>query len=109
MDARRARLAVWAKLAELIGSHDGRAFRVFAQSLTLDRLLSAANHHLRDLAPRYRLQRVPGQDLAIQVVDLHMGEEVRTHTIQNMAGDEPMAAILRNGEVISKAIRSFTS
>ena len=34
----------------LIGSADGKKFRIFAQSLTLDALLAYANHHLRDLA-----------------------------------------------------------
>src|SRR5690606_4704157 len=37
--AQRARLEVWAALGELIGSHDGKKLRVFAQSLTLGLVL----------------------------------------------------------------------
>ena len=38
-------------LRDLIGSADGKAFRTFAQGLTLDALLLAANAHLDQLAP----------------------------------------------------------
>ncbi|MCG8418260.1 MAG: AAA family ATPase [Proteobacteria bacterium] len=81
---RRARL--YSTLAELIGSADGKKFRVFAQSLTLDALLASANHHLEDLASRYRLIRVPGNDLELQVVDRDMGDEVRS--INSLSGGE---------------------
>ena len=46
-------------LGQVIGSHDGKLFRSFAQSLTLDGLLAVANSHLEELAPRYQLERVP--------------------------------------------------
>ncbi|GAB4246487.1 AAA family ATPase [Deferrisoma sp.] len=84
--AQEDRVRVWGGLAEVIGSHDGKKFRSFAQSLTLEVLLGHANHHLRDLAPRYRLGRVPGQDLALQVVDRHLGDEVRS--VQSLSGGE---------------------
>ena len=45
-----------------------------------------ANHHLADLAPRYRLQRVPREDLALQVIDQDMGDEVRA--IPSLSGGE---------------------
>jgi len=72
-----ARAAVWTKLGDLIGSADGNAFRVFAQGLTLQLLVEHANTHLKSLAPRYLLQRVPGRDLELQVVDRDMGDEIR--------------------------------
>jgi len=77
---------VWRTLSELIGSHDGRKFKVFAQSLTLDALLHHANAHLEELAPRYRLMRVPKYDLDIQVVDGDMGDEVRG--VSSLSGGE---------------------
>ena len=45
--ARQQAVDLWASLAELIGSADGKKFRVFAQSLTLDALIAA-----RQPAPR---------------------------------------------------------
>jgi exonuclease SbcC len=59
---------------------------VFAQSLTLDALLVLANGHLDDLAPRFRLVRVPGEDLELQVVDRDLGDEVRS--VQSLSGGE---------------------
>ena len=77
---------VWLQLAELIGSQDGRKFRRFAQSLTLDALLQPTNSRLSELAPRYRLTRVPGQDLDLQVVDRDMGDDIRG--IPSLSGGE---------------------
>lgn len=84
-DGRRA-AEVWKVLGDLIGSHDGKRFKVFAQSLTLDALLLHANAHLRELARRYRLMRVPGHDLDLQVVDGDMGDEVRS--VASLSGGE---------------------
>jgi exonuclease SbcC len=68
----------WKAIDELIGSADGKKFKVFAQSLTLEALLSHANEHLGELAPRYRLMRVPGHDLDLQIIDQDMADEVRS-------------------------------
>ena len=73
-------------LGEVIGSHDGKKFRSFAQSLTLDGLLSVANSHLDELAPRYQLERVPHHDLELQVIDRDLGDEVRS--VQSLSGGE---------------------
>ena len=86
IQAQRERARVWQALSDLIGSHDGKKFRSFAQGLTLDLLLAHANRHLEDLAPRYRLERVPGYHLAIQVVDRYMGDEVRG--VNSLSGGE---------------------
>lgn len=79
-DAAKQRMVTdrWARLDDLIGSADGKKFRVFAQSLTLDILLGAANHYLEKLRPRYRLERVPNQDMELQVIDHDLGDEIRT-------------------------------
>jgi exonuclease SbcC len=73
-------------LGEVIGSHDGKLFRSFAQSLTLDSLLAVANSHLDELAPRYQLERVPKHDLELQVVDRELGGDVRS--VQSLSGGE---------------------
>ncbi|RKH57955.1 AAA family ATPase [Corallococcus llansteffanensis] len=86
LELRQGEAEVWKTLSDLIGSHDGKKFKVFAQSLTLDALLLHANAHLRELARRYRLERVPGHDLDLQVVDGDMGDEVRS--VASLSGGE---------------------
>ncbi|MCS0806826.1 AAA family ATPase [Massilia agilis] len=79
----------WAKLSELIGSSDGKKFRNYAQQFTLDVLLGYANHHLAQLARRYRLERVVntgGPSLALMVRDQDMGGEVRP--VNSLSGGE---------------------
>ena len=81
-----ARVEADRMLGEVIGSHDGKLFRSFAQSLTLDGLLDVANAHLEELAPRYQLERVPRHDLELQVIDRDLGSEVRS--VQSLSGGE---------------------
>ncbi|MCB9594855.1 MAG: AAA family ATPase [Sandaracinaceae bacterium] len=88
----RATVDVWLTLSDLIGSATGNKLRVFAQSLTLELLLEHANHHLSTLARRYALQRVPGEDLALQVVDHEMGGEVRA--VGSLSGGESFLVAL---------------
>jgi exonuclease SbcC len=79
----------WAKLAELIGSADGKKFRNYAQQFTLDVLLGYANIHLAQLARRYRLERVmsqAGPSLALMVRDQDMGGEIRS--VNSLSGGE---------------------
>ncbi len=82
----RQRHDLWKGLSDLIGSANGQKFRQFAQGLTLDRLLEHANGHLADLTPRYLLQRAPGGDLDLQVIDRDMADEVRG--VANLSGGE---------------------
>ena len=86
LDDRRERSRVWSQLDELIGSADGSKFRRFAQSLTFTHLLRLANQHLGDLHPRYELQRAPGGDLVLQVIDRNMADEVRG--VHSLSGGE---------------------
>lgn len=81
----------WAKLNELIGSADGKKFRLIAQEYTLDALLTYANLHLGMLSNRYLLQRIPNT-LGLQVVDQYMGNEVRT--VYSLSGGESFLASL---------------
>ncbi|HYD32919.1 MAG TPA: SbcC/MukB-like Walker B domain-containing protein, partial [Azospirillaceae bacterium] len=77
---------LWQSLNDVIGSANGGKLRNFAQSLSLDLLLGHANHHLIELARRYRLERVAGSDLEIQVIDRDMGDEVRS--VHSLSGGE---------------------
>ena len=86
VDRQRRRWTLWEGLRDLIGSADGNKFRAFAQSLTLDALLSHANRHLEDLARRYFLERIPGSELDLQVIDREMGDEVRP--VGSLSGGE---------------------
>lgn len=81
----------WAKLNEIIGSADGKKFRLIAQEYTLDILLSYANVHLGMLSNRYLLQRIPNT-LGLQVIDQDMGYEVRT--VYSLSGGESFLASL---------------
>lgn len=76
----------WAKLNALIGHSEGLSFQKFAQGLSLDRLLLLANQHLQDIDRRYRLSRVHGDSLDLQVVDTMMGDEIRS--IHSLSGGE---------------------
>jgi exonuclease SbcC len=92
LEAKRTQARVWSQLNELIGSKDGSKFRRFAQSITLDRLVDLASRYLHDLTPRYRLERAPGSELSLQVVDMDMGDEVRS--VHNLSGGERFLASL---------------
>lgn len=81
----------WAKLNDIIGSSDGKKFRLIAQEYTLDVLLSYANIHLAILSNRYLLQRIPNT-LGLQVIDQDMGDEVRT--VYSLSGGESFLASL---------------
>ena len=86
LDDRREKSRVWSQLDQLIGSADGSKFRRLAQSLTFTHLIRLANQHLADLHPRYELQRAPGGDLVLQVIDRNMADEVRG--VHNLSGGE---------------------
>jgi exonuclease SbcC len=86
LETQQNRWQQWESLNELIGSSNGAKFRVFAQSLTLEALLAHSNQHLEDFAKRYRLQRVPGSDLELQIIDRDMADDVRS--VHSLSGGE---------------------
>jgi exonuclease SbcC len=86
LDSQRERWEQWESLNELIGSKSGAKFRTFAQSLTLEALLAHSNRHLEDFAKRYVLQRVPGSDLELQIIDRDMADDVRS--VHSLSGGE---------------------
>ncbi|MCC6672430.1 MAG: AAA family ATPase [Planctomycetes bacterium] len=102
-----AEAAVWLRLAELIGSAKGDQFRRFAQGLVFQDLLRRANRHLAGFARRYALQRVPGHDLEVQVVDHDLGESVRA--VSSLSGGETflvsLALALALSELTARTVR----
>ena len=68
------------------GSADGKVFRAFAQGLTLKKLSELANRHLLQLHGRYLLHKPNDQDLALEIVDTHQANNIRS--IHTLSGGE---------------------
>ncbi|MEO1435068.1 MAG: AAA family ATPase, partial [Bacteroidota bacterium] len=79
----RAVLKNWELLNQLIGQADGKRFRVFAQGLTLQRLVQMANHHLTNLDNgRYRIRKRAGEGLDLEMIDTYQANHIRSvHTL----------------------------
>jgi exonuclease SbcC len=86
LEQERAAASPWLQLDVLIGDATGNKFRKYAQGLTLERLLLHANARLGELKPRYSLERAPGGDMLVQVVDHDMAGEIRG--LPNLSGGE---------------------
>lgn len=84
--AQAAATEAWLEISLVIGSADGKKLRTFAQSLSLEALVNAANRHLLQLRPRYRLERIPTVDMELLVVDRDLGDEPRA--ISSLSGGE---------------------
>ena len=76
----------WDLLHLLIGSADGKKFRVFAQGLTFEVMISHANRQLRRMSDRYLLLHDPEEPLALQVIDNYQAGEIRS--TRNLSGGE---------------------
>ncbi len=83
-----ARLDLLERLVALVGSGQGASNHLsrFAQGLTLEVLVDAANTQLERLAPRYRLRRVPSSDLDLELVDRDLADESRP--VHGLSGGE---------------------
>lgn len=73
-----AELAIWREVDAAIGHGEGVKFKRFAQGVTLANLVGLANRELTALNPRYALRQGATSDLALDVVDREMGEDVRS-------------------------------
>ncbi len=76
----------WAKLNDLIGMADGKKFRIFAQALTLEKLIFLANDHLRQLNGRYFIEKLKGDDLDLEIVDTYQANHRRS--MNTLSGGE---------------------
>ena len=102
LQERRTAAEPWLQLNDVIGSADGAKFRIIAQRKTLDVLLRYANHQLRQLAIRYRLERLP-ESLNLIVIDCDMEDERRS--IHSLSGGESFLVSL----ALALGLASLTS
>lgn len=86
LEERRKNMAVWRRLRDLIGSHDGSKFRKFAQSISLDILTRHANKHLTRLSERYQIDSDKTEELNLQIEDLHQAGTKRP--MESLSGGE---------------------
>ena len=80
MSAREEEFKRWNMLRDLIGSADGKKFRIYAQSLTLRKLINLANRHLERLNDRYYIMKSEMEDLTLNIADRYQGNSVRSMT-----------------------------
>ena len=73
-------------LNELIGSADGKKFRIFAQGLTLQKLCDLANIHLQQLSGRYIARKKSPDSLELNIMDTYQGDNVRS--MNTLSGGE---------------------
>ena len=92
LERERVRVRVWQQLRGLIGSHDGRKFRRYAQGLSLDVLIDHANRHLARLTDRYRMRRRGGEELELEIEDLYQAGVTRP--MASLSGGESFLASL---------------
>ncbi len=76
----------WERLEGLIGSSDGKKFRLYAQTLTFKRLIEQANRRLLEISGRYLLVPNSQDPLELDVQDLYRAGEIRS--ARNLSGGE---------------------
>ena len=92
----------WSELNDLIGSRDGKKFRLIAQEYTLDILLQYANQHLQRINQRYTLRRIDNS-LSISITDHDMAGEIRS--VNSLSGGESFLVSL----ALALALSSLSS
>ena len=76
----------WAQLNEIIGQADGKKFRIFAQGLTLAKLVELANFHLESLNGRYLIRKRSDENLELEIVDTFQADNARS--MNTLSGGE---------------------
>lgn len=94
----------WAKLSGLIGSAEGKTFRLAAQSLTFALLLHEANVILSRMQSRYQLIPAGSQKLDLAVRDLELAGLERTSF--NLSGGETFLVSLALALALSRVSSS---
>ncbi|MDB6030559.1 MAG: hypothetical protein JWM16_897 [Verrucomicrobiales bacterium] len=92
LENERKRLIVWKQLQGLIGSHDGKKFRRYAQGISLEVLVQNGNKHLRRLTDRYCLRRRTGEELELEIEDVYQAGTTRP--MASLSGGESFLASL---------------
>ncbi len=78
--------ARWAQLNEIIGQADGKKFRIFAQGLTLSKLVELANFHLESLNGRYLIRKRSDENLELEIIDTFQADNARS--MNTLSGGE---------------------
>ena len=86
IEEKKKECSKWEYLNSLVGSADGRKYRDFVQSLTLEKLIVNANDQLRHFTDRYTLISDRETGLDFDVVDSYRGNEIRSS--RNLSGGE---------------------
>jgi exonuclease SbcC len=86
IEVQRKEFVRWEKLNVLIGSADGKKFRVFAQGLTLEKLVQLANQHLQDLNGRYIIHTKEEAELELEIIDTFQADHRRS--MNTLSGGE---------------------
>lgn len=107
IDAATAEYEDWDALSGLIGSRDGKKFRVFAQGLTLDHLVALANRQLSRLHSRYELRRKSAGVLELEVLDTWQGDSARD--TRTLSGGESFLVSLALALALSDLVSHKTS
>ena len=107
MARQQAELDIWLRLDSLIGSAKGDKYRKFAQGLTLDNLIHLANRQLARLHGRYLLQRQPGGELELDIVDTWQGDTRRD--TRTLSGGESFLVSLALALALSDLVSHKTS
>ncbi len=82
----RRELTLWQRLYEILGNtRDG--FKKYAQRITFNLLLAAANERLRLLTDRYTLVQDPQEELELRVRDRYQDDE-KGRSCSNLSGGE---------------------
>jgi exonuclease SbcC len=76
----------WGRLHDLIGSADGKKFRVFAQGLTFEQVVAYANQELQKMSDRYIMIRDKERPLNLLMADDYQGGVLRA--TDNLSGGE---------------------
>lgn len=94
----------WEFLNSLIGSSDGKKYRSFVQSLTLETLIENANEQLARFSDRYTLAADSVTGLEFNVMDAYRGNEVRS--TRNLSGGETFIVSLALALGLSRMARN---
>lgn len=96
----RADARPWDVLSAKIGSASGDKYARFAQGLTFEWVVRAANRALSELTKRYALVRDTTEPLGLLIRDAWQGEQLRT--VSNLSGGETFLVSLALAMGLSK-------
>ena len=77
LDKLKAEFEKWRRFCSVFGDKEGKTLSKIAQSYVLGTLLQSANHHLKNMAPRYRILVNPGT-LNLKLEDKYNGYSTRS-------------------------------